>query len=63
MQERITFAVVELEVLKLYEKGYHLTDNNDIVNHFDFISEFISACGWSPDDYTAHQFGWDKIWN
>jgi hypothetical protein len=60
MSERIPFALVEIEVLKLYERGYELTDVNDIVNHFDFITTFIGACGWNVDDYTEELMQWNK---
>lgn len=63
MLDKIPYAIVELEVVKLYERGYHLTETDDIVKHFDFITAFIQSCGWTTDDYTAHQFGWNELFN
>lgn len=60
MTEKIPYAVVELQVLRLYERGYHLTSTDDIVNHFDFITAFINSCGWSVDDYTAELMQWNE---
>lgn len=63
MPNKIPFTLVEIEVLKLYERGYVLTNTDDIVKHFDFISEFIGAGGWSIDDYTRELMQWNKLKN
>lgn len=48
---KIPYLQLSFEVDKLYSKQFDENDTDSIDEHCEFISEFIDACGWDPDDY------------
>jgi len=50
MSMRIPFALVELQLQKLYD--FSIVNENEIVDRCELITEFVEACGWTIEDYT-----------
>lgn len=54
---KIPYAIVSLEVDKLYQKDFDPSDNDAIIEHCEFIRTFVESCGWTIEDYLK------RMWN
>lgn len=48
---KVPFAILNLEVEKLYAKEFPKDATKAIEAHCEFITDFIEACGWTTDEY------------
>lgn len=58
MKAKIQFEILELEVNRQFDETLNLKSNDEVAEKLNLIREFIEACGWTYDDYTARQWGW-----
>jgi hypothetical protein len=51
---RVPYAIVALEVEKLYSQKFDDSQVEAIEKHCEYIADFIKACSWTEDEY------WDQ---
>lgn len=56
---RVPFHVLNLEVVKLYEKPFESSEVEAINKHCEYITDFIRAAGWTEEDFIRAMFGFD----
>lgn len=58
---RVPFALVEIEVRKLY--NFSLTDSEEIEQQCEYARQYILVCGWEIEDYIWEMLGCNKLSN
>lgn len=48
---KLPYEQLSVEVEKLYSKPFEESNTKGILDHCEFIRNFIEACGWSVDEY------------
>jgi hypothetical protein len=48
---KLPYAVLSLEVDKLYPPHYELKPGETAESHCEDITDFIEACGWTVEEY------------
>lgn len=57
---RVAFEIVNHQVEKMYQVHFEDSDVDGINKHCEAIAEFIMACGWDTEEFTAKNMGWKE---
>lgn len=49
---KIPYEMVMIEVEKLYQKEFPDDADQEILDHCQYISDYIESCGWKLEDFT-----------
>lgn len=51
MQVKIPYAILALNIERLYQKDFREDQLAEIQDHCELIAIFIGACGWQVEEY------------